>query len=329
MTWENQLHLIITDPWLARQRPIHLDGWQLVGIVCMVMSSLILMMLLIYHSLFVYGARQGWPIITPIVEMIASKERANQERYLKENLEALARKLGELQARLVQLESLGERVSSLAGLPEGQSKLRNGAGGMLVLPQDHSIVSLQTGMDAVGISALSQFDRLTEIESRLFSEKIRKSMLPTAEPVQGVSTASGFGWRTDPLTGQKALHTGLDFPADVGTPILAAAGGMVVAREFHPAYGNMIEIDHGNALITRYAHASRLLVNVGNIVKRGQLVAEVGSTGRSTGPHLHFEVWLAGVAQNPQVFLEAGERPSVRSNVAGSRWRKLPDNGQN
>jgi murein DD-endopeptidase MepM/ murein hydrolase activator NlpD len=103
------------------------------------------------------------------------------------------------------------------------------------------------------------------------------------------------------------MHTGLDFPADTGTPILAAAGGVVVVQEVHPAYGNMVEIDHGNDLITRYAHSSRVLVKKGDIVKRGQKIAEVGSTGRSTGPHLHFEVWVSGVVQDPRRFLDAGE----------------------
>ena len=107
--------------------------------------------------------------------------------------------------------------------------------------------------------------------------------------------------------GQSALHTGLDFPADVGTPIMAAAGGVVVVQEYHSAYGNMVEIDHGNDLITRYAHASQTFVKKGDIVKRGQKIASVGSTGRSTGPHLHFEVWVAGVPQDPQRFLDAGE----------------------
>jgi murein DD-endopeptidase MepM/ murein hydrolase activator NlpD len=108
----------------------------------------------------------------------------------------------------------------------------------------------------------------------------------------------------------------LDFAADTGTPIVAAAGGVVVTQEFHVAYGNMVELDHGNDLITRYAHASRTSVKVGDIVKRGQVIAYVGSTGRSTGPHLHFEVWLRGVAQDPQFFLRAtAEAQQVPSRV--------------
>ena len=125
---------------------------------------------------------------------------------------------------------------------------------------------------------------------------------------------SSFGWRIDPVNGHSALHTGLDFPASNGTPILSAAGGVVVVQEYHSAYGNMVEIDHGNDLITRYAHASKVLVKKGDLVKRGQKIAEVGSTGRSTGSHLHFEVLVQGVFQDPQKFLQAGQNlPLVAS----------------
>jgi murein DD-endopeptidase MepM/ murein hydrolase activator NlpD len=100
-----------------------------------------------------------------------------------------------------------------------------------------------------------------------------------------------------------AFHEGLDFSAEVGTPILAAAGGAVIFAAMHPQYGKMVEIDHGNNLVTRYAHASKLLVKVGDVVLRGSKIAEVGNTGRSTGTHLHFEVRHGGVAQNPARFL--------------------------
>ena len=138
-------------------------------------------------------------------------------------------------------------------------------------------------------------------------------------PVTGRTAGSAFGWRLDPFTGQSALHTGLDFQADTGTPILAAAGGVVIAQEFHPAYGNMIELDHGNQLVTRYAHASRTLVKQGDLVRRGQKIAEVGSTGRSTGPHLHFEVLVQGVFQDPQKFFNAGSGKAADTVAAISR----------
>jgi murein DD-endopeptidase MepM/ murein hydrolase activator NlpD len=114
----------------------------------------------------------------------------------------------------------------------------------------------------------------------------------------------------DPFNGRPALHSGLDFPAEPGTPIVAAAGGLVIAREWHPAYGHLLEIDHGNGLVTRYAHAQTLDVELGALVRRGQRVASVGSSGRSTGPHLHFEVLVDGVPQDPARFLASGRGPA-------------------
>jgi murein DD-endopeptidase MepM/ murein hydrolase activator NlpD len=114
------------------------------------------------------------------------------------------------------------------------------------------------------------------------------------------------------------LHTGLDFAADVGTPILAAAGGVVLSAGPHPQYGQLVELDHGNGLVTRYAHTSKMLVRQGDLVKRGQKIAEVGTTGRSTGPHLHFEVLVEGVQQNPAKFL-AGQGKAPAMAQVGAR----------
>jgi murein DD-endopeptidase MepM/ murein hydrolase activator NlpD len=141
--------------------------------------------------------------------------------------------------------------------------------------------------------------------------------IPTQLPIPGARIGSPFGWRTDPFNGHRALHTGLDFEAGIGTPIMAAAGGVVVTAETHPEYGNMVEIDHGNGLITRYGHASKLLVKKGDLVRRGQVVALVGSTGRSTGPHLHFEVLVQGVQQDPQKFLAGGQHAPMLAQQAG------------
>jgi murein DD-endopeptidase MepM/ murein hydrolase activator NlpD len=146
-------------------------------------------------------------------------------------------------------------------------------------------------------------------------------MVPTQKPVSTGVLGSAFGWRIDPITGGSALHTGLDFQAETGSPILAAAGGVVVTQEYHPAYGNMVEIDHGNELITRYAHSSKVFVKKGDLVKRGQKIAEVGTTGRSTGPHLHFEVWVEGVPQDPQKFLNAGSAVPGAQQLAKARTR--------
>jgi murein DD-endopeptidase MepM/ murein hydrolase activator NlpD len=290
---------------------MHLSGLRLVGVGVLASVLLMLGAITTYHWVFLEGVRQGWPGFAPVARLVHQDEANSQNAYMRANLDAMARKLGEMQARMVQIDSLGERVAGLAGLSPAEFKPKPGAGGALVGGRDLSMEELMGALDRIDQSSGSRVDWLTVVESRLFDQKILRTMVPTEKPVVGVQVGSPFGFRIDPITGRSALHTGLDFPSDPGTPILAAAGGMVIVQEYHPAYGNMVEVDHGNDLITRYAHASKVLVKKGDIVKRGQKIAEVGSTGRSTGPHLHFEVWVSGVPQDPQRFLAAGENMAV------------------
>jgi murein DD-endopeptidase MepM/ murein hydrolase activator NlpD len=300
------VHFIITDASLARSRAVHLSGLQLVG--AMLALSLVLMLCAagMYHWVFVKGAREGWPIVGNMLKLVVKDEFEQRDRFMRENLDAMARKLGEMQARLMQLDALGERVSGLAGVNMVDFRHAAGQGGALVEARPLTMEELQGTLSQLEQASGQQVDLLTVLESRLIDQKIRNMMLPTQQPISGAPLGSAFGWRIDPFTGRSALHTGLDFEAAPGTPILAAAGGVVVTQELHPAYGNMVEIDHGNNLITRYAHASKVFVKIGDVVKRGQKIAEVGTTGRSTGPHLHFEVLVQGVPQDPRKFLSAG-----------------------
>lgn len=300
------MHLIITDPRFRRSLSIDLNGVRLAVAALAAALVLLLTSLGLYHWVFLEGARQGWPVVGPMVRMLLKDELASKDAFMRENLDAMARRLGQMQARLVQLESLGERVAGLAGVNPAEVKAKPGSGGALIAQRSLTAEELRAAIDQWDVASSGQIDWLTVTESRLFEQKMRKNLVPTEHPVTGVVLGSAFGWRIDPITGQSALHSGLDFPADVGTPIVAAAGGVVVVSEHHPAYGNVVEVDHGNDLITRYAHSSRVLVKKGDVVRRGQKIAEVGTTGRSTGPHLHFEVLVAGVPQDPMKFLQAG-----------------------
>lgn len=308
---------------MARSHAIHLTGGRLLAAA--LAASLVLMLLAagMYHWVFLKGAREGWPVVGTMVRLVVREDVQERERYLRANLDAMARRVGEMQARMVQLDSLGERVMGMAGMSAADFPKADGRGGVLVAPRSFSMEELQTTMDELERNAHARADLLTVLESRLFDQHIRKKMIPTRAPVDGKLPGSAFGWRADPITGQMALHTGLDFQADTGTPILAAAGGVVVAQEYHPAYGNMVEIDHGNQLVTRYAHASKVFVRQGDLVRRGQRIAQVGSTGRSTGAHLHFEVLVQGVFQDPQKFLTAGSDASVAR--VGSTVAAAPD----
>jgi murein DD-endopeptidase MepM/ murein hydrolase activator NlpD len=319
------MHLIITDAWLAKSRAIHLSGTRLVFAGLAMALILMLVAVGLYHWVFLKGAREGWPIVGSLVKMVIRDETQQRDRFLRENLDVMAKRLGEMQAKITQLESLGERVSGLAGISPGEIKSKPGQGGVLISGRPLSLEELQATLTDLEQLTTQRTDLMTVMESRLFEQKIKHMMVPTQKPVSVGVLGSGFGWRIDPITGGSALHTGLDFQADSGSPILAAAGGVVVVQEYHAAYGNMIEIDHGNELITRYAHASKVFVKKGDLIKRGQKIAEVGTTGRSTGPHLHFEVWVEGVPQDPQKFLNAGSTlTSTQVATAVARSQPIP-----
>lgn len=305
------MHIIITDAWLAKSRALHISGYKLLG--ALVLLSLLIMLgsAVIYHSVVLEGVRQGWPGFNSLGRVVQRSDAHSQEAFMRENLDAMARKLGEMQARVLQMESLAERVAGLAGVNPVEFKQAPGAGGVLVGERELSLQDLQNTMEQLDQVSGSRMDLLTVVESRLFDQKIQRKMVPTEKPVAHADSNSPFGFRIDPFTGRSALHTGLDFAAATGTPVVAAAGGVVVVQELHNGYGNMVEVDHGNDIITRYAHLSDTFVKKGDIVKRGQKIATVGSTGRSTGPHLHFEVWVSGVPQDPQRFLNAGEGLAV------------------
>jgi len=302
------MHLIITDAWLAKSRAIHLSGTRLLLSGLLLSLALMVVAAGMYHWVFLKGARDRWPIVGSLVRLVVQDEFEQRDKFMRENLDVLARKLGEVQAKLTQLESLGERVSGLAGINTGDIKAKPGQGGALITGRPLSMDELQATLADLDRMTAQRTDLLTVLESRLFDQKMRNMMVPTQKPVSEGNLRSDFGWRIDPITGRSALHTGLDFQADSGIPILAAAGGVVVVQEFHSAYGNMVEIDHGNDLVTRYAHSSAVFVKKGDLIRRGQKIAEVGSTGRSTGAHLHFEVLVQGVPQEPQKFLQAGSQ---------------------
>lgn len=318
------MQLIITDAWLAKSRAVHLSGTKLLLALMAMSMALMLVAAGLYHWVVLKGAREGWPVVGSMLRLVVKDEFEQRDRFMRENLDAMARKLGEMQAKMVQLEALGERVSGLAGVSPSEIKTPPGRGGALVSGRPLTVEELQATLNDLDQLTEHRTDLLTVMESRLFDQKIKKLMVPTQHPILAGHLGSAFGWRIDPFTGRSALHTGLDFQADPGTPILAAAGGVVVAAEVHPAYGNMVEVDHGNNLITRYAHASRMWVKKGDLVKRGQKIADVGSTGRSTGPHLHFEVLVQGVPQDPRRFLAGGQGSPAAQQVLAQATPQQP-----
>lgn len=147
--------------------------------------------------------------------------------------------------------------------------------------------------------------------------------VPSIDPVEAMRLSSGFGRRRAPMRGASRNHKGIDIPGPIGTPIFATADGLVGRAKWLRGYGKYIEIEHGNELQTRYAHLSAMNVRFGQRVKKGEIIGYMGSTGNSTGSHLHYEVRIGGVAVNPMAFLAP---PVVQTKVANTPVKRLPDN---
>jgi murein DD-endopeptidase MepM/ murein hydrolase activator NlpD len=239
------------------------------------------------------------------------QEAARMQEKVQGHLSAMAVRLGELQAQMMRLDGLGERLAKAAGLkPQELQSMQPGTvpgrgGPAPASSRPLSVDELTSLVDRLARDVEVRTDQLTVLEAMIVQGSANRSFLPSQRPVADGWYSSNFGMRIDPFSGESAFHEGIDFPAEVGTPILAAASGKVVYSGFHPQYGKMLEIDHGSGLVSRYAHASQVNVGDGDLVVRGQRIGAVGSTGRSTGPHLHFEVRLFGVPQNPVRFLAA------------------------
>jgi murein DD-endopeptidase MepM/ murein hydrolase activator NlpD len=305
------VHIILLSDRLAKARTLRLSIRHVAAAAAAGAAGVVVLSSLISYFGVRHASDLRLPLLHSLVRAAQVEESQKTEAYVRDNLNVMAVKLGEMQAQMVRLDALGERLSSAAGIRPGDFRFgeipgRGGALASALPPQDLSLGDLGRQLDLMARQMEARGDLLGVLETHMLDARVKRTLTPTALPVRGAWNASGFGWRIDPITGQVALHEGIDFIAESGTPIYAAAAGVVVTAEYHPAYGNMIEIDHGGDLLTRYAHASKLAAKSGQLVKRGEMIAEVGSTGRSTGSHLHFEVRQRGVAQNPARFLIAG-----------------------
>lgn len=241
------------------------------------------------------------------------QETHRAQQYVNNNLQLMATRLGELQAQVLHLDTLGDRLSALAGIRREappERRPQGGQGGAFV-PAPLGAEELQREIDRLSGEVNLRTDELAVLESRFLEKRVRERLLPTTLPVKAAYIGSPFGHRSDPILGQRSMHDGIDFNAEPGTPVVAAADGMVLSAAYQSDFGNMIEVDHGDGLTTRYAHLSRMNVKPGRLVKRGEALGAVGTTGRTTGPHLHFEVRMLGAAQNPAHFLKQGEGYSL------------------
>lgn len=292
------MNIIFVSSGMAK--PKTLAVWQ----VCVIVAALVALPVAITWAIMQYNAKPVPAVpATPIVADVAS----NPQKHL----DAYAVMLGEMQARIISLDAQAERLAKLAGdekaIKENLASIKSehaNIGGPLVHDEPHDEAALKKNINHLLASIEYQTEYLANVEASLLQKSVYKDMLPNSSPVAAAYRSSSYGWRRDPFTKRRAFHSGLDFTAKRGTPIYAAGDGVVTFAKRTAGYGRLVKIDHGSGLETRYAHASKLLVKVGERVSKGQIVAKVGSTGRSTGPHLHYEIRLNGAALDPRKYLK-------------------------
>ena len=304
------MNIILVSNATARARTLTLD-WRHATFGGLALAVVFLAFTFAFNYVTLrYAAATQHPLLQAIVLADQRQEAIKTQQMVHGHLNAMALKLGDLQAQMLRLDGLGEHLARVAGLkPQELPSLQPGrvpgrGGADSSQPsQALSVTEFSDLLAKLSRQVDERSDQLGVLEALLVQDSANRRFLPTLAPVVDGWFSSNFGYRIDPFTGMKAFHDGIDFPADPGTPVIAAASGKVIESGYHPQDGKILAIDHGNGLVSRYAHASRVLVGEGDLVVRGQQVAAVGSTGRSTGPHLHFEVRLNGVPQNPARFL--------------------------
>lgn len=234
------------------------------------------------------------------------------------HLNALALKLGQLQAQVLRLNALGQRLTRMAGLDarEFNFELQVAQGGPEALAPASPGSEVTASLEQVGREIARSQARLAALESLLIDRKITAQVTPKGWPTDGGWVSSRFGLRADPFTGRRAHHEGVDIAARLGSPVRAMGDGIVTHAGPKAGYGGLVEVTHESGLTTRYAHTSKVLVKVGDVVSRGDVIAEVGTSGRSTGPHLHFEVRRNGRATDPIRYL--GEPNSTKISATQS-----------
>lgn len=303
------MNIIFISSNTERTRKLNLTRSSIV----LLFGILFVMVMIVALGLNFFSLRYADKIDAPLLRafLVNPQEERHQkiQTHLQDNLNIMASKLGHMQAQLIRLDALGERLAESSGIKSHDFLFKETPGqGGARSDRDLSTEELTFGEFDDMLHDLSSMlderaDKLGALDSLLRYGRITKFVLPSEMPVETDWYSSGYGYRIDPFTGKRAFHEGVDFAAETGTPIKAAASGVVIYSDRHPEYGNMVEIDHGDDLVSRYAHASKRMVKLGEVVLQGQKIAEVGSTGRSTGPHLHFEIRHKNKPQNPAKFL--------------------------
>ena len=304
------MNIILVSDSLAKSRSISLSQTQVLLIALGILLSGFVLAMATYMVTMKFAVDLRNPYLKSLLAALHKDELKRSEAMTRDNLNALATKVGELQARILRLDAFGERLAKAVGIKPSEFRFdeKPGQGGPSPLAaRDLSVAEFQQMLDEMSRILDDRGDKFGVLDSFLMDDRLARKTVPTTLPVAMGYFSSNYGYRIDPITGRNSFHTGVDLIAPTGTPVVAAAGGVVATVGFVPEYGNIVEIDHDNGLTTRYAHLSRSQVKVGDVVMKGQSIAHVGMTGRTTGPHLHFEVREKGIPLNPNKFLSLGK----------------------
>jgi len=238
---------------------------------------------------------------------------ADVTRKAEENLNALALRLGTLQAHVIRLDALGQRLTTMAKLDKGEFDFDSppAQGGPVEADAGTAITvpDFVGSLNDLSVQIEDRSKQLAVLETMLMSRNLQAEVMPTGRPVNRGWLSSFFGIRTDPFTGLRVHHSGVDFAGKLGSDVVTVAAGVVNFAGKRSGYGNLVEINHGNGYMTRYGHNLENLVKVGETVKKGQIISKMGTSGRSTGPHVHFEVIVNGQTVNPRKYINATEAP--------------------
>ena len=302
------MKIIFVDQRHGRSRTIVLKGWVKAALsVCLLGAPVALGFLgyqlaISHNPAFDEQTAISWESrLQQQAEQLEDVKQQSQEQ-----LEALTQRLATMQAQLLRLEAVGERIVSVAELDEGEfdfSQTVAVGGPESDYAVDYSIPQFMDAIEQLEDQLENRQQQLETLEDLLVGRQIQANLEVTGRPVERGWISSRFGRRTDPFTGRLSYHQGVDFSSEMGTDINATAAGVVTWSAQRQGYGLMVEITHANGYQTRYGHADQLLVEVGEIVKKGQTIALVGTSGRSTGPHVHFEVFKNGRVVDPASYI--------------------------
>jgi len=300
------MNIIITSE-SSKTKSFNLNKFSISLFTISFLLIILLISLIISYAFLKYSVSNQTPFLKESLNLVIKQEVQDSRKLVDLNLKIMRENLISFENRIKNLELLSYKIAESSGI--NLKSFKKTINQNINMHKDSEVISMSESLfdnkkyKVIDNKIKNLDDSYVFLEQVYYKKNSENQTYPSGIPIKNGSRSSNFGWRIDPFTKIKTFHEGADFVAKTGEPILAAAGGFVIFAGSHYQYGKMIDIDHGNGLSTRYAHAHKLLAKVGQLVLPGEKIALVGSTGRSTGPHLHYEVRMNNTPRNPNRYL--------------------------